>query len=199
MLTSHDISSLVIDRLCDQAGERNVAVACFYFDFAAQNEQSSTNMLGALLKQVVSGLEEVPEEITRSYEDQKRVIGGRAPRLSDIVKMLQTTTSEKLTFICVDALDECTAEDREKLLDSLGQIFKMSPSTRIFVTGRPHVQEEIGNRLSARVTTIRITPRRGDIIRYVRSRLGRDTTPDAMGSSLEAVILSKIPLDSSEM
>ena len=60
MLTSRDVSSLVIDRLCDQAQDQNVAVACFYFYFSAQREQPSTNMLGSLLKQVVSGMEQVP-------------------------------------------------------------------------------------------------------------------------------------------
>ena len=68
MLTGRDVSSLVIDNLCNQARERNVSVACFYFDFAAQKEQSPTSVLGALLKQVVTGLEEVPEEIVRDYE-----------------------------------------------------------------------------------------------------------------------------------
>ena len=71
MLTSPDVSSLVIDRLCDQAQGQNVAVACFYFDFAAQREQPSTSMLGALLKQVVSGLEEVLGGIAKAYEKQK--------------------------------------------------------------------------------------------------------------------------------
>jgi len=199
MLTSCDVSSLVIDSLCDQARGRDVAVACFYFDFAAQKEQLSTSMLGALLKQAVGGLGEIPGEIVRAYEDQKKVIGGRGPQLSDIVKMLQATSSEKPTFICIDALDECVAEHRVKLLNSLNQILQKSPRTRIFVTGRPHIQDEIGKRLSGRVVTIRITPRRGDIIRYLHSRLDEDTTPDAMDSRLEADILKKIPDDISEM
>ena len=76
VLTGHDVSSLIIDSLCNQAGGQNIAVACFYFDFAAKKEQSPTNTLGALLKQVVSGLEEVPEKIARAYEAQKKVIGG---------------------------------------------------------------------------------------------------------------------------
>jgi len=199
MLTSCDVSSLVIDSLCDQARGQNVAVACFYFDFAAKKEQSSTSMLGALLKQAVGGLGEVPEDIARAYEDQKKVIGGRGPQLSDIVKILQTTTSEKPTFICIDALDECVAEHRVKILNSLNQILQKSPGTRIFVTGRPHIQDEIGKRLSGRLATIRITPKRGDIIRYLHSRLDEDTTPDAMDTSLEAEILKKIPEDVSEM
>ena len=66
MLTSPDVSSLVIDSLCDQAGGQDVAVACFYFDFATPKEQSSASMLSALLKQVVIGLEEVPMAELRS-------------------------------------------------------------------------------------------------------------------------------------
>jgi len=199
VLTSCDISSLVIDSLCDQAEGQNFAVACFYFDFAAQKEQSSTSVLGALLKQVVGGLGEVPGKIARAYENQKKVIGGRGPRLSDVVRMLQTTSSEKRTFICIDALDECVAGHQVKLLSSLNQILKESPATRIFVTGRPHIQAEIGKRLSGRVTSVSIAPRRDDIISYLHSRLDEDTIPDAMDSSLEADILKKIPDDISEM
>ena len=199
MLTSRDVSSLVIDSLCDQAKEQNAAVACFYFDFAAQKEQSPTSMLGALLKQVVGGLEGVPVEIAQAYKDQKRVIGGRGPGLSDILNMLQTTSSGKRTFICVDALDECVPEYRVKILNSLNKILQKSPGARIFVTGRPHIRDEIEKRLSGRVTTMCITPRRGDIINYLHSRLDEDTNPDAMDSSLEADILKKIPEDISEM
>ena len=98
MLTSSDISSLVVDTLCDQTRGQNTAVACFYFDFAARKEQSATSMLGSLLKQVVSGMERIPEEISQAFQEQKEVIGGRAPRLPDLVKMLQAVTSSKRTF-----------------------------------------------------------------------------------------------------
>ena len=50
MLTSGVVSSLVVDRLCDQAMGQNTAVTCFYFDFAARKEQSVTSMLGSLMK-----------------------------------------------------------------------------------------------------------------------------------------------------
>jgi len=188
-------SSLVIDDL----GDRGVAVAGFYFDFAAQTEQSPAGMLGAVLKQIVNGLEKVPEEIVKEYQDQKRVMGGRRPRLADIVKMLQKTASMKRTFICIDALDECVARYRVDILDSLNQIQRGSPATRIFVTGRPHIEAEVGKRLSGRGTALRITPRRDDIISYLHRRLGRDIRPDAMDVALKADILKKIPEDVSEM
>ena len=199
MLTSRDASSLVIDMLCDQAGGRNATVACFYFDFGVQKEQSPTSMLGALLKQLVGGLDETPEEISRVYRDQKSSIGRRGPQLADIVMMLQTTASRKRTFICIDAVDECLPRHLGKLLDSLHRILQMSPNTRIFMTGRPHILDEVRNRLTGRVRTIHITPRRHDIIGYLYTRLGEDTTQDAMDSSLKEDILKKIPENISEM
>ena len=69
VLTSHDVSSLVIDSLCDHASRQNIAVACLYLDFATQRGQSPTSMLAALLKQLVAGLGEVPEEMVEAYEE----------------------------------------------------------------------------------------------------------------------------------
>jgi len=189
----------VIDSLCDQAGGQNATVAGFYFDFADQKDQSPTSTMGALLKQVVGGLEEIPEEILQAFQKQKKALGGRGPRLSEIVKMLQTTSSKERTFICIDALDECVPESRVKLLNSLAQILQKSPSIRIFLTGRPHIEPEIGRHLAGKVTSLPISTKRDDIIRYLHSRLEEDTTPDAMDSNLEADILEKIPEDVSEM
>jgi len=47
LLIGYDNSSLVTDKLCDEAGEEDTAVMCFYFDFAAGNEQSLANVLGS--------------------------------------------------------------------------------------------------------------------------------------------------------
>jgi len=198
VLTNCNVSSLVIDKLCDQARGQNATVACFYFDFAARKEHSPTNILGALLKQLVWGLDAIPKEISLAYEDQKNAIGGRGPQLADIVKMLYAAASEKPTFICIDALDECVAGYRAKLLDSLNEILQRSPGTRVFVTGRPHVGAEVGKRLPGRAA-IRVTPRRDDIISYIHSKLDEDATPDAMDNNLKADILKRIPEDISEL
>ena len=189
----------MIDSLCDQAQGQNTTVACFYFDFAVQKDQSPESTMGALLKQVVGGLQEIPSEISRAYQEQKKALGGRGPRLSGILKMLQTTSTQEHTFICIDALDECVPEHRAKLLNSLNQILQKSPGTRIFVTGRPYIRPEIERHLSGRVTSLSISTKRDDIIRYLHSRLEEDTIPDAMNNSLEADILEKIPEDISEL
>jgi len=198
MLTSCDVSSLVIDSLCDQAGGQDVAVACFYFDRTAQRKQSSTNVLGALLKQIVIGLEEVPREIARAYEEQKKFIGGRRPQHTDIVRMLQTTSSKKRTFICIDALDECMPGHRIKLLDSLNQILQKAPRTRVFLTGRPDIPPEIGRLLNGRVTSLSVSLKRSAVTRCPQAKLGGDTTTDTM-DILEAEIQKEIPENISQI
>ena len=158
-----------------------------------------TSILGSLLRQVVGGMEKVPEEIIQVFQEQKMAIGGRGPRLPDIVKMLQTITSSLRIFVCIDALDECAAAHRVKLLNSLQQILEKSPRTRIFMIGRPHVRAEIERRLTGRVISVPVGPSKDDIMEYLRARLDEDETPDAMDESLEADILEKIPEKMSEM
>ena len=199
MLTGHNVSSLVVDRLCDRSTKQNTAVTCFYLDFAARKEQSVAGILGSLLRQVVSGIEKVPKEIIGAFQKQKMAIGGRGPRLPDIVKMLQTITSSLRTFVCIDALDECAVAHRAKLLNSLQQILETSPHTRIFIIGRPHVRAEVEKCLSGRVMSVSIGPNKDDIVEYLRLRLDEDETPEAMDEGLKADILQKIPENMSEM
>ena len=199
MLINCDSSSLVVDNLCNQAEGQNDTIICFYFDFAARNEQSPAGILGSLLKQLVFGLEEIPEEISKAYQRRRNAIGGQGLQTSDILRMLQIMCSRRRPFICIDAIDECATEHRIKLLDSLGQLLQQSPRTRIFLTGRPHILPEIGKRLAGRVTSISASPKGDDIVTYLRSRLAADATPDAMDSTLEADILKKIHSDISEM
>jgi len=199
LLRSHGSSSLVIDTLCDWAKGRNAAVACFYFDFAPKKEQPPTSILSSLLKQVVGGLQRIPAKIVQAFQDQEKVIGGRKLGLGDIVEMFQDISSSRPTFICIDALDECMAEYRATLLDSLKQILHKSPRTRIFLAGRLHIRDEVEKHLAGRAVAVSITPIKDDIIRFLRVKLKEDTTPDAMDERLEEDIMENISETVSEM
>ena len=193
VLRRYNTSSLVVDTLGDWTRGQNAAVACFYFDFAAQKEQSPTSTLSTLLKQVVCGLEEIPAKITKAFQDQKKVIGGRKLGLGEIVEMLQDISSSRPIFICIDALDECMAEYRAEVLDSLKQILHKSPSIRIFLAGRLQIGDEVEKHLAGRVVTVSIIPTKDDIVRFLQEKLKKDATPDAMDKSLEVDIIKNIP------
>jgi len=197
LLIGCDNSSLVIDELCDEAAEEDTAVACFYFDFAARNEQSPINMLGSLLRQLVSRLEKIPELVVRCFRKEKRVIGGRGLQVAGILNMFRSITATKRTFICVDALDECVPEHLTVVLESFAQILQGS-STRIFLTGRPHVRSEVERRLKAVATFIFIRTTEDGVLRFLREKLRKDTLPSMMSSTLEQDIMESIPAMSSE-
>ena len=187
----------MVDYLGDQAVEEEMAVACFYYDFASRGVQSPTNMLGSLLKQLLSGLGAIPGEIVRKFRGQK-VIGGRKLHLPDVVKMLADVSSLQRTFICVDALDECVPKHRVEVLEALGEILLRSPSTRIFMTGRSHIRGAVERGLGGRAKSVLIKPRDDNIVTYLCTRLGKDTTPEVMDSRLENDIMKSIPEEISE-
>ncbi|RPA88511.1 hypothetical protein L873DRAFT_1115821, partial [Choiromyces venosus 120613-1] len=64
------LSSLVIDKLCDQAKRKDMAVTWMYCDFVANQEQSAANILGAILKQLVRSRREIPAKIREAFRDE---------------------------------------------------------------------------------------------------------------------------------
>ena len=186
-LTGRNSSSLVIDRLCDQAKEEDLAVAWLYCDYNIQQEQTIVNTIGAIVKQLVSRAG-ISKDIRDEFKEAKKV-GGRRPLLVDLMRMLRIAIAKlPRVFICVDALDECPQKDLPKLLESLRDIVRESPGTRIFLTGRPHVGGAIQNSFT-KVIAIPIIPNEDDIRNYVEMRLDRDDTPEAMDDHLRGEIV----------
>ena len=198
VLTSYNFSSLVVDTLCDEIGE-GISVACFYFNSTVQKEHSAAAVLGALLKQVVGSFEQIPEEITDAFRKHKKLIGGRELQLPEIVKMLGSLSSTRRTFLCLDALDECAVSDRAKVLLSLKKIVGVSRTTRVFLTGRPHVGGEVGKHFAEGIALLSISPRTVDIIRYIYTKIAEDTNSGEMDERLEEEIMEKIPENFSDM
>ena len=197
-LTASNISSLVIDSLCDQVRNRDIAVAGLYCDYLAQEQQSTTNMLGAILKQLLER-DGIPQSVRQAFRVEKMGFGGRAVQILDLMKILKTTiASLPEVFICIDGLDECLPNNRRELLESLQSIAQASPTTRMFLSGRPHIRDEI-TRYFAEAIMIAVVPTIEDIKRYLEMRLDRDTTPSAMDSKLRARIMSVIPRKISQM
>jgi len=190
VITGCHYSSLVVDRLRDQTKEPNTTVSCFYLDFTA--ETSAIDILGSLLKQMISGMEIVPREISRGLREHRNSLCGTVLQLVEIMQILQLITSSQPIFICIDALDECTGIQLARVLESLKQILDKSPRTRIFLTGRPHIRAEIEGHLSGRVASVSVDLRRDDFIAYIRARLANDKSPNSMDDCLKEDILKTL-------
>ena len=195
---SSNNSSVVIDSLCDRAVEEDIAVVGLYCDFLAQQEQSTTNMLGATLKQLASR-REIPKDIQDAFQKAREEFGGQGLQLRELVDIIKKVIkSLSRVFICIDALDKSTPQHRRELLQSLQEIVRVSKNTRIFITGRPHIEDEIVKAFS-KVARIRLSPTQGDIKSYLEIMLSRDANPYAMDDKLRADIMRVIPEKTSEM
>jgi len=188
----------VIDSLYDRAGEENIAVADLYCDFLSHQEQTATNIMGAVLKQLV-GRGGIPDYLREAFQKGQKEYGGRGLRLAELMGMLRTAiASLPRVFICIDALDECLPKWLPELVESLRDIVQESPSTRIFLTGRPHVGDDVRRYFTSTIV-IPISPNRDDIRNYVERRLQRDTEPEAMCNDLRADIVRVILENISDM
>ena len=164
----------------------------FYCDFRDQREQTATNIVGDILKQlVVRG--KVLEDVQKAFQKAKSEVGGRGLRLPDMMQMLkQAVATLPQVFICIDALDECLPKHLLELLASLKDTLQGSRGTRIFFTGRPQVGAEIARYFTGSVL-VPISPKAHDIERYLKKKLEMDTESDAMSDTLRADILRVIP------
>ena len=183
-------SSLVIDTLSDSIKGDNVAVACMYCDFQAHKNQSPASLLAALLKQLVAEVESMPEQITEAFKRATREVGSRTLRLPEICAMLaKSLSSLRRVFICIDALDEFPTKHRPELWNSLRDILRECPNTRLFISGRPHMREEVKEYFAGCPYLMPIKPPKQDIQGYILMRLENDSEPDAMDVELGVEIL----------
>ena len=169
-----------------------------YCDFLAQQEQSTTNILGAVLKQLASR-GGIPEYIRQAFQKARKEFGGRGLLPLDMVDLLRREiASLPRAFVCFDALDESLPKHRRELLEAMREIVRVSPNTRVFLTGRPQIKGEILG-LSGEAARTPPSPTNADIKSYLEKRLDGDTDPNAMDDKLRADIMRIIPEKISEM
>ena len=200
MLTRNCISSLVIDTLCEQACGQNIAVLSLYCDYQAHKDQSAVNMIGSLVRQVALG--EVGMGEIRDAFQKSRQGGGKGLRLPEMLGLLvKTIGSFKRVYICVDAIDELLPQHRSELLRALRQIIQEAPSTRLFLTGRPHIRGELDRYLTEGAYLIHIVPDKRDIAIYLSRKMDDDDArdPHLMTENLKNDIMKTMLEKTSEM
>ena len=180
------------------SSEEDIIIAGLYCDYLDRKEQTTSNILGAMLKQLIgSGI--IPNDISRAFEDAKRHFGGVRPELPELLKMLRRAIGQRQrVVICIDGLDESLAAHRTGLLTALQAIAQKLPNVRLFLTGRPFIRPEV-ERYFPNVDTIIVSPTREDTEAFLRMRLDGDPEPDAMDDHLRADIMEIIPKTISEM
>ena len=103
---------------------------------AAESQRSDpTILMRTLLRQAISSTQEIPLRIRARYESRKQ---DGAISFEEAVQFITNVSNEhEITYILIDALDECNKETRADLLNALQNIVQDSSTlTKILVSSR---------------------------------------------------------------
>ena len=135
----------------------------------------------------------MPPEIEAAFErSRKQLFGGDLESGEILKQLISSLRAIKRSYICIDALDEFPSEYRPELFQSLAKVTQQSPGTRLFLTGRQHIREEIGRYFNRRAE-IQIEPTEEDIKNFLSMGFRNDTEPQAMNWELREEIFRTIP------
>jgi hypothetical protein len=160
-------------------------------------------MIGALLKQAITKLNDLPTEIVSSLRERLKKRSQLS--LEEVCNVfLQIVREFRKLYICIDALDECKEKHRGILLQSLAKVSKdcKRDCFRMFVTGRPHLNwdKNIQRRfdLGSQVQ-ICLEANPEDIRIYVEHEIDADENDECMSDALRSEILERIVDNSDRM
>ena len=168
--------------------DEQVGVAYIYFNYSEAEKQNPTNLLKSILLQLVSRKRVVTEELTEAYK--KHTKQGTAPSLSECCLLLQTAiVCFSVTYLVIDALDECTGGTRGILF---AELRKMKQHISILVTSRQTFSDfydsESASRLEIEADVL-------DIRHYLEARITESGMLQAhikKDQSLHEIIISGI-------
>jgi len=161
----------------------NVAIACIYCNYKEQAEQTASNLVASLLKQMVYNHFTISDHVKSLYECH--IEQNTFPSLDDFAKALKSEIRMySKVFIVVDALDECREDDgtRANLLRALRSLgVNLMVTSRDLVSIARDFQETI--RLDIRADD-------QDVRRYIEGRIAR--APRRHLNVLQETIVKKI-------
>jgi len=143
-----------------------VVVLYIYCNYKEQAQQTVTNLIASLLKQILQNPRASLDEVKSLYASHKN--GSTRPTLVEFINALESNirTCTKV-FIVVDALDECREEDgtRASLLQALRSL---TGTVNLMVTSRnlPSIAREFEGK-----KRVVIRAHDEDVTRYIRGRI----------------------------
>ncbi|RYN73457.1 hypothetical protein AA0117_g7845 [Alternaria alternata] len=166
------LCSTVIEHVFSRVSSQdNVAFAYFYFSFSDAQKQNYTNVLLSMVAQLSR---------KRSVHPLLSAAHSQAPSQKPSFEVLEhillaLLEESKISYLVVDALDECSEEEREGTLEGFKRVTQSLPEIRLLMTSRKEV--DIENFLSSwPVTRLAIDEEcvNEDIDLYVKNALGAD-------------------------
>ena len=160
-----------------------------YADYKDQNNQTLDHILGSFLHQFLATVQlPIPDEVVQKLHDIR--CQGKKVGTEDILALLKIRLQQfKRAFICIDAVDELEPRVLQHLLKVLKNL--VTDDTRLFLTGRDHIQSKIEKHLPQSYTAT-VSARQEDIQKFVEQQIMDDLNSDVMDEVLAKDIADAI-------
>ena len=184
------LASIVVDHLWNTIRNDDIGVAYAYCDYRKYEEQTSNNLVASLLNQLLRQQSKpISDDVNKLYLQHDRQ--GTRPSQVELFSLLRAETANfSRIFIVIDALDECSNDDRTRrsLLERIRTLQK-STSVNVMVTSRPlpDITEEF-----ERAMTLEIRASEPDIRTYLKEQMSRLPRCVLKDSRLQARIVDEI-------
>ena len=183
------LTSLIVHNLQEMFGhDASVGIACIYCNFKRQADQLVDDLLASLLKGLLQGQTNFPQDVELLYQRHKSK--GSRPSTIELSNTIKTVTRDwSRIFLIIDALDECTgAGTRSRLLKEIASL-QDHVNVSFFATSRfiPDVLEEFNGQL---MLEIRATDE--DVRTYITDRMTELPAFVQRNTMLQEEIVSEI-------
>jgi hypothetical protein len=181
------ISAIAIDHLLDTAQNSSHGVAYVYCNYKAREEQDVSNLLAAILKQLVQGQMSTVDHIERLH--QKHAGRGTKPSLDEIYGALRDVLAPyQSVYIVVDALDECQEGTRHQFLAKLRDLQAIQ-DVRLMATSRfiPDIEDALRG-----APRLEVQASREDVKRFVAGQTYRLRGCIQHNAALQEMVQEKI-------
>ena len=135
------LCSAMIDYLQTECGgPGGGSVLYFYFDFADGRKQSAHSFIKSLVYQVLSTEDAIAEPAMDLY--RARNSGTEEADVDELFYVfVDLLSAPETTYVCVDALDECTELERRRILQLVGDM-SSAKNVSVSITSRREVDVE---------------------------------------------------------
>jgi Cdc6-like AAA superfamily ATPase len=164
------IAAIAIDQVQKSLQSNEIAVSFVYCNYKAQDDQSTSQLLSALLKQLLYVQPKVETTLMQTYEKCSRE--KVRPSTDDIMQVfLSVCSSYHRVYLIVDALDECSDSEgsRTLLIEKLREL-QSKMDIRLLFTSRfiPEITQHFQSNVQ-----LEIRASEEDVRRFVAGQIPR--------------------------
>ncbi|KAK6844762.1 hypothetical protein PG995_014872 [Apiospora arundinis] len=192
------ICSSIIDHMqkhCAQSAPKDaikpLRVVYFYFDFSDRNKQSLRALLESIALQLVSDGGDISETVTSLFEHKNK--GRIAPSLEELLNLIiAEVLRTEITFLVIDALDECPEPERRILFDQFLQRL-LQANIKILITSRKVSDiEHAIDTVDSHSICIQDSVVDADIRKHISSHISQDDDFASWDSDLKGEVVDGI-------